>query len=70
LLERRWRVVLLAALVIGVALVLAGELSAFDARARIRAGELEAIAGAASRAAASLDHGIETIQGQIWWAQR
>jgi hypothetical protein len=57
--------VLLVALVIGVGLLLAGELSALEARARIRAGELEAIAGAASRAAASLNQGIERIQGQI-----
>jgi hypothetical protein len=60
-----WRVVLLVALVIGVPLLLAGELSALDAQARIRTGELEAIAGAASRAAASLNQGIETIAGQI-----
>jgi len=65
LLERTWGVVLLVGLVIGVSLLLASELSALDARARIRAGELEAIAGAASRAAASLNQSIETITGQI-----
>lgn len=65
LLERSWRVVLLVALVVGLPILLVGELAGLDARARVRASELDAIAGAASRAAANLKQSIETIEGQV-----
>lgn len=65
LLARPWRLVLVVALLIALPMLLVGELSASDTRERIRAAELDALATAANRAAASLSDRIETIADQV-----
>jgi signal transduction histidine kinase len=60
-----WRLVALVAIVVALPILALGELSANDAHERIRAAELDALAIAARRAAASLDDRVQTIAGQV-----
>lgn len=64
-LERPWRLVLVVALLVALPILIVGELSANDARARIRTAELDALAGAANRAAANLNARIAAIVDQV-----
>jgi signal transduction histidine kinase len=60
-----WRLVALVAIVVALPILALGELSANDAHERTRAAELDALAIAARRAAASLDDRVQTIAGQV-----
>ena len=65
LLTRPWLLVVLVALLIAMPVLVIGELSANDARQRIRATELDGLARVADRAAASLTDRIESIAQQV-----
>ena len=60
-----WRLITLVAILVALPVLALGELSASDAHARIRAGELDALSIAARRAAASIDDRVQTIAGQV-----
>ncbi len=62
LLAAPWRLVLVVALVAGVPIVLVGEISAQDARDRIRASELRLTADASARAADLVANQLQTIR--------
>ncbi len=65
LLTRPWLLVVVVALVIVLPLLVVGELSANDARARMRTAELGSLAGISDRAAASLAERIRSIADQV-----
>jgi signal transduction histidine kinase len=60
-----WRLVVLVVIFLAVPILALGELSASDAHERSRAAELDALANAARRAAASLDDRVQTIAGEV-----
>ena len=62
---RPWRLVLVVALLVALPILWLGEVSATDARARIRSAELDGLANAAVRAAANVNDRIQTIADQV-----
>src|SRR3989442_6249972 len=65
LLARPWLVVLIVALLIAIPVVVLGESSANDSRERLRAAELDSLAKAADRTAASLTESLDSIARQV-----